>query len=525
MTNYTSTNANLKYIGITVSGATNISTLGDVSANDVIVTSGGELTIDATTSAKSITALPNAKITMTSNYSLSATNGITLQSDATGTATLVDNNTTNPQAVTATVQQYVTAGRNWYLSIPLGNAESSVLNRGTSVVYYKESVGEWLAPELNTLYKLQGYIEVAKSLPTITGTTGTVNFTGELNTGAHSITTLTRSAGKTGFNLVGNPYPSYLNWNMVTKTNVLPTMWYRTKVGSVYKFYTYLIGTGAREEDGVTVPAGVSNLIPPMQAFWVRVENVGTGSIAVNNDMRSHKDISGNIMKAPKQNPNRLLRLQVSNGTNDDETVLYFNENASNDFDSYDAPKMLNNSTEIPDIYTSVGSEKLVINGMNDIAYNTEIPLGFTTSTATDFTLSVSELSNFEAGTRIFLKDKLNPASEFELTESTSYNFSSEVTSPTTDRFSLIFRAPGVATSVEKSATTCAQAFVNTANLITLIAPAKSEYAIFNSVGQKMTDGLTTNDKTIVNQLSKSGVYIVKLNINGKQFNSKVIIK
>ncbi|MGB4577612.1 MAG: T9SS type A sorting domain-containing protein, partial [Paludibacter sp.] len=141
------------------------------------------------------------------------------------------------------------------------------------------------------------------------------------------------------------------------------------------------------------------------------------------------------------------------------------------------------------------------------------------------FTLSVSELSNFEAGTRIFLKDKLNPASEFELTESTSYNFSSEVTSPTTDRFSLIFRAPGVATSVEKSATTCAQAFVNTANLITLIAPAKSEYAIFNSVGQKMTDGLTTNDKTIVNQLSKSGVYIVKLNINGKQFNSKVIIK
>jgi hypothetical protein len=445
---YTSTNANLKYLApsIIVSSATNVSTLGDVSNSDITVAAGTDLTINAATAAKSITVAPGAKISMNSDYSLSTTNGITLQSDETGTATLVDNNTENPQTVNATVKQHVTEGRNWYLSIPLESVSASVMNKGTSVVYYKESTGEWLVPELNTLNKLQGYVQTASSAPVVTGITGTVEFTGALNTGALSIATLTRTNGKTGFNLVGNPYPSYLDWDMVTKTNVSNTMWYRTKEGGVYKFYTYIANEGA----GVGVPASVTNKIPPMQAFWVRVINEGSGSIAVNNNMRSHKDVLGNILKAPKEKNQQLVRLQVSNGVNNDEAVIYFNANASDDFDRYDAQKRSNENPAIPEIFTQIGNEKLVINGMNTVRYNTEIPVGFTTGTASDFTISATELSNFEAGTRIILKDKLNPGSEFELSEGAAYNFSSQAIAPSTDRFSLIFKAPGITTNLEK---------------------------------------------------------------------------
>ena len=509
-----------------LSGALNASVLPTCTTCDLNIASGGELNLNASKEFNSITVAPGAKVTMTSNYTLSATNGITLLSDATGTATLVDNNTTDPQAVVATVQQHVTEGRNWYMSIPLADASKSIFNRGTSVVAWNESagtVGAWeeVSATGNALEKMRGYIQVATTTPEVTGTTGILEFNGTLNTGAHSIATLTRTAGKTGFNLVGNPYPSYLNWNLVDRTNVLPTMWFRTKVGGVYKFYTYLNGSGAGEVGSVTVPAGVSNLIPPMQAFWVRVENVGTGSITVDNTMRAHKDISGNIIKAPKQNPNRLLRLQVSNGTNDDETVLYFNENASNDFDSYDATKMLNNATNVPDIFTTVGSEKLVINGMKEIAYNTEIPLGFTTGAASDFTLAASELSNFDAGTRIFLKDNLNPTIEFELTQGASYNFSSQVTTPSTDRFSLIFRAPGVTTDVEKSRVANAQVFVNAANQITIIAPEKSAYSIYNTVGQLMENGAMTSNSQTSNFKLTNDMYVVKVNNS----ITKVIIK
>lgn len=505
---YTTSTAGLRYLApsILVASNTNISSLGDVSSSDITVATGNDLTINATTAAKSITAAPGAKITMSSNYSLSASNGITLQSDETGTATLVDNNTTDPQTVNATVKQYVTEGRNWYMSIPLASISASVLNKGTSVVMYDEPTGQWVAPDLNMLDKMRGYIQTATATP-LTGTTGTVEFSGALNTGAQSIT-LSRTAGKTGFNLVGNPYPSYLDWDMVTKTNVSNTMWYRTKEGSVYKFYTYIANEGV----GIGVPASVTNKIPPMQAFWVRVVNEGTGSIAVNNNMRSHKDASGNILKAPKQQNQLLVRLQVSNGVNNDEAVIYFNANASDSFDRYDAQKRSNDNPAIPEIFTQAGNEKLVINGMNKIPFNTEIPVGFTSGTAGEFTLSVVELSSFETGTRIVLKDKQKPESEFDLTGGISYQFSSPAVAFSTDRFSLIFRTSGSTTNVEKPALQNIQVYLSADQQITINAPEKSIYSVYNGSGQIIENGIIHTQNQLTNIKPAAGVYVVKVN-------------
>lgn len=508
---------------LTVAGIKNVSTILAVNCPtcDLKVAAGAELAINSTKTLKSIIVAPGAKLTFSSGNTLTATDGITLQSDATGTATLLDNTTSSPQAITATVQQYVEAGRNWYMSIPLASGASSLLNRGTSVVCYDEPSGTWIAPAANTLNKLRGYVQVATSTPSVTGTTGTVDFTGVVNTGGHSIT-LSRTAGKTGFNLVGNPYPSYLDWNAVTKTNVSNTMWFRTKEGGVYKFYTYNTVDGA---GGIGVPASVTRYIPPMQAFWVRVATEGTGSIAVDNNMRSHKDVAGNIMKVPGLTPQKLLRLQVSNGTNTDETVLYFNANASDSFDQYDAPKRSNEELTIPEIYTQVGTEQLVINGMNSIKYETEIPIGFSTLTAINnngLSISANEMSNFETGTRLFLIDKqTNPSVETELTNGGTHSFSAPITVATTGRFSLLFRAPGVTTGIDNGTKLNAQVFVNAANQITIIAPEKSNYAIYNAVGQQVESGVTTAKQQTVNCKINTGVYVVKV---GNQ-STRVIIK
>ena len=506
---------------LSVSSATNISALTITPASDVIVTSN-KLTVNQASEVSSITVAPGAGLELSSGNSLTV-GGVTLQSDVTGTATLVDNTTTAPQAITATVQQYVTSGRNWYMSIPLASGASSLLNKGTSVACYDEPSGTWIAPAASTLNKLRGYVQVATSTPSITGTTGTVAFTGVVNTGAHSIS-LSRTAGKTGFNLVGNPYPSYLDWNMVTRTNVLPTMWYRTKEGGVYKFYTFVANGSA----GVGSPATVTNKIPPMQAFWVRVNTVGTGSIAVDNTMRAHKDVTGNIMKAPIQTSQKLLRLQVSNGTNTDETVLYFNANASDAFDQYDAPKRSNEELTIPEIYTQVGTEQLVINGMNSVKYETEIPIGFSTLTAINnngLSISANEMTNFETGTRVILIDKLNPNVENELTNGVAYSFSAPVTAPTTDRFSLLFRAPGVATSIDNATKPNAQVFVNAANQITIISPEKATYSIYNTVGILLENGIVKSKHETRNAKFGAGVYFVALTVNGQSEVQKVIIR
>ena len=299
------------------------------------------------------------------------------------------------------------------------------------------------------------------------------------------------------------------------------TMWFRTKEGGVYKFYTYNTVDGA---GGIGVPASVTRYIPPMQAFWVRVATEGTGSIAVDNNMRSHLDVAGNIMKARKQSIQQLLRLQVSNGTNSDETVLYFNANASDNFDKFDAQKRTNGEPSVPEIFTQVGTEQLVINGMNQVKYNTEIPIGFSTLTATNnnsLSISANEMTNFETGTRVILIDKLNPSIENDLTNGTAYNFSAPITSATTERFSLIFRAPGVATGVDNAIKLNSQVFVNAANQISIIAPEKAKYTIYNAVGQMIENGQTTAELQTVKCKLQTGVYMVKVNNQ----STRVIIK
>ena len=496
-----------------VSTSTNISSLTLTPVSDIVV-SGDKLTINAAKIVNSITVAPGAQLELTSGNTLTA-GTVTLQSDATGTATLVDNTTSSPQAITATVQQYVEAGRNWYMSIPLASGASSLLNRGTSVVCYDEPTSAWVAPAAGTLNKLRGYIQTATASP-LTGSTGSVDFTGVVNTGAHSIT-LSRTTGQTGFNLVGNPYPSYLDWNMVTKTNVSNTMWFRTKEGSVYKFYTYIANSGA----GVGSPATVTNKIPPMQAFWVRVNTVGTGSIAVDNNMRSHKDVAGNLMKAPKQTSQQLLRLRVSNGTNTDETVLYFNANASDTFDQYDAQKRSNNDLAIPEIFTQIGNEQLVINGMNSVKLNTEIPIGFSTEQANSFSISANEMTNFESGTRVILIDKQNPTIETELSNGAAYTFSAPITAATTNRFSLLFRAPSVTTGIDNAAKIKVQVFVNINNQITIIAAENSIFGIYNAMGQLIENGVLNTERETRNSKLNSGVYVVKVNNQ----STRVIIK
>jgi len=73
----------------------------------------------------------------------------------------------------------------------------------------------------------------------------------------------------------------------------------------------------------------------------------------------------------------QILRLKISNGTNSDETILVFNPNALNEQDDYDSPKLSNANNSIPEIYTMLNDEKMVINGMNN--FPAEIPLRYST--------------------------------------------------------------------------------------------------------------------------------------------------
>ena len=514
-----------------VSTNTNLSTLTLTTASDIaVLVKGTTLTVDASTTVNSISAASGAKITLNAGNTITV-GTFNIQSDATnGTATFVDNGGTL-SATTINVQQYLTSGRNWYISSPISGATTGALSSATSVVSYNEPTATWTPESGSTLTPMKGYISA------LTKTNGTITFTGTpLNTGSQSILlTRTKDAIKQGFNLVGNPYPSYLNWDLATKTNLVSTMWYRTQntLGTnVFDTYGATAGIGTNNN----LIAAVTANIPPMQAFWVRVAASGdgsstTGTLTVNNTMRSHNDVSTNKFRAPSliNESQKVLHLQVSNGLNSDEAIVLFNKNASDSLDAYDSPKMTNSNVAIPEIYTVAGNEELVINGLHDLTPTTEVALGFRTGeNNTDFAIKATAINNFDTDTRVILKDnQLNV--DKDITDGTAYNFTSDAVT-TTNRFSIIFKSSSVSTYIESNnannnilsvyKNANGQIAINCANGMI----GSSTVTVYNMVGQKLGTKLLTNTTTVLNKSYISGVYLVSVIANGKTITRKVII-
>ena len=499
------------------------------------VASGVALTVDVPTTLKNITVASGGSITNSTNNTLTATT-LNLNSDETGTATYLDNGTTT--ITTANVNQYLTSGRNWYISSPVTAATSNVFSAssGHPLYWYDEAHGStapW--PQITdgetSLTVMKGYVANM-------ATSGAVIFTGTLNSGSKTITVYrTDTQTKAGFNLVGNPYASYLDWDQVSTTNLMTSIWQRTKnAGNTYVFDTYnsLGHMGINNSN-----KNVNNHIPPMQAFWVRVNDGFTsGSLTVNNSMRSHKGnqiVLGNTVNDPifkttttKTMEQSVLRLQVSNGTNTDETVIYSDPNASNNYDGYDSPKMFNNSASLAEIYTLAGNEQLAINGLNTISYDTEIPLGFSTTSSGTFSIKASQLSSFDAGTQLILKDyqDVNNPVTADLSDGTSYSFTSGVSANNTSRFVVILKAPSVATGVNP-ASSMDNIWISTNGNKILIngkPDGETSVTIYNSIGQKLFVE-NKNTKTISEIPIQSGVYMVTVSNSGKSITRKIVIK
>lgn len=501
----TTTAAKVKYsstASTTIASGYTVVLSNNVTTSDLTINSGGTLSVNA-----------GKQLTVSTTFSNSGT--LNLLSDGTnGTATILTPASIGGSGATYNVQQYISStqtgvnGRNWYISSPLSAATSSTITTatGNGLVYY-DGTTPW-ANAGATMDVMKGYIAKSPAQNT------TINFTGgTLNTGDDkSVSNLAL-----GFNLVGNPYPSYVDFAQATKTNVTNSIWYRSKRTGSYVFQTYNVPSNIGANDGTAI-------IPPMQSFWIKTTST-TNTFGFTNVMRSHQDqsITTNRLKAPKVNTQQLLRLQVSNAVNRDETVIYFNPDAQNAVDDYDTQKMFNNITDVPEIYTQYGTTKLVINGMNVIPFETEIPLGFTSGEVGNFSIKSTEFKNFEEGTRVILRDK-EKMLEYELNDNNAYTFTSDAVN-TANRFSLLFRAPRTTTGVENARIQNAQVFVNTANQITVIAPEKTTYCICNAMGQKQHENLLTSTQTTVIKKFTAGVYFVVLSIDGQSEIQKVIIR
>lgn len=463
----------------------------------------------------------NNKLTVTGSLTNNGT--LTLKSDANGTATLLNTGTVSTGSYV--VEQYLAGSRNWYVASPVSNANAL---SGFEYWQYNEPDGSsatenWTVVSASTpLVPGRGYVVKPSAETTYAFSTTT----GTLNTGVVTVP-LTRTVGvtKEGFNLVGNPYPSYLNLNDLLTGDLETSYWMRSRnAGNTAWIFDSFNKDGnvAVNNSGKTV----TTYVPPMQSFWVRVKSgVASTNLVFNNTMRAHIDEPANRFRAPQNTP--LIRLEMSNGTASDQTVLYAHADASDAFDRFDTHKMLNNSAAVPDIYSMLGSQKMVINGMQSLPLNIEMPLGILVKEAGSFSIRASEVRAIDAD--IVLIDKLNGNAEWLLNGGAEYQFASSTTTHA-ERFALVLRAPGTTTGeccndiLGAQTMVFVDAFKNINISCAMPVNKNAKVAVYNAVGQMLTQQNLENGVARI-AVANHGVYLVELNVDGLKTTKRVIVK
>jgi hypothetical protein len=253
-----------------------------VVSNDLSVYVEEDCYFDVQTGVGTLYVSPGKSFTIAPNAILRVYSTVQLYSGA----TFVTHGTFMPSGKPYfTYIDTLASGRNWYLSSPVANWDLATAFAGNSTIdkeievlqTYNEPKHQWdkvsKAPAQGV-----GMVVQAKAATSGKPTYLNVMFKGELKLTDIAVP-LTNTAGdKHGFNLIGNPFPSYWRFNAsaVAAAGIYSTMWYRTYTPMLgYEFVAYNANGTVAAAPGWASASTAAELgfIPPMQAFWVRLQD------------------------------------------------------------------------------------------------------------------------------------------------------------------------------------------------------------------------------------------------------------
>ncbi len=315
--------------------------------------------------------------------------------------------------------QWSIQGKLWHLvSSPVNNETSSLFN-GMFLQEFSETTNQWtdITSINQPLNVMEGYAAWFDN-----DWWSGIYFTGDFNTGTvGSNNNLTKN--NQGWNLVGNPYPSSIDWEATsgwTKTN-LNTAIYLENNGN---WATYNGGVGTN---------GGSRYIAPCHGFFVQA-NAHPATLIMTNDVRVH-----NKAAYFKNELSDYLRLRVVaiNGYNDgpsDELVIRIHPDATEGFDGkFDAHKLFAPNQEIPQVYCS--GHDLAINALPEIM---PVMINFRPNQTGGYKIQIDDCDGFA---NVYLTDNFTGA-QCDLIPG-PYFFDADISDPE-DRFILEFKAAGI---------------------------------------------------------------------------------
>lgn len=519
----------VRLIGITTStGSSNNFNLDQftVTSTSTTTTWDGETNTDWATASNWNNGIPAADINVVIPSGLSnfpsvteatTINNLTIESDATliGAENITVNGTT-------TVKRTLDTGSWQYISSPVTGATANDIKITTEgqaayMMKYDNSVSG-AGSDLSL-----GWSYITSNTAPLTPGVGyavwvteakTVEFTGTLATGNQTISSV--ATNENAWKLIGNSALAHIDWSGVASDNDI--------TGSAYVYKPTLNGGaggyGTIGADGIAVNAE-SDYIPPMQGFFIEVDAAVDGdednSFSLPTSALSHSSQGFYKSSNLKQN---FIRLAVQNATCNDEAIFYFKEDAANGYHSKtDAHKLLLEESEVPQLYSLAGKDKLVINTLSE--WPVSIPLEIQATVAENVTLKVLELENLDAGLNVFLEDKTT-GQFIDLTQNDSYEaFISEGAND--NRFVLHYTS-SVLKANTLNTTLIAYSFGNNL-VVNKTEKGRANVSVFNLDGKNLTNYQISGNHSVISTSLKEGIYLVKVNTKNAQFIKRVAIK
>ncbi|MDO7873375.1 fibronectin type III domain-containing protein [Hymenobacter sp. ASUV-10] len=491
-------------------------------------------------------------------------NTFTLLSDASGTA-LVDNSGGGSVTGAGTMQRAITGGVSGpayrHFSAPVSNTTVNDLNTTGFAPVVNPNYNSAAEPNNVTPFPTvfgydesriatvtstygafdKGWFSPANLATAMTPTRGyTVNapvtatpidFVGTFNNAAQASGALSRGTDpQAGYHLLGNPYPSPIDWNTVgaaQRPGVDATMYVYQSTGQYTgNFRTYTNGVGSG-----------SPLIDAGSGYFVHVSAAGTpGAVNLTNANRITTWGPQPAFGRGTADTRPQLQLQVAGTTGlADLAYVYFENGATADVDAeYDGVKLPN--TTGFNLASLAGGEALAINGLPSLAGTREtvVPLTLATPAAGTYTFTVAGLTNFGT-TTVYLRDNLTGAQQ-QLTAGGTYRFALSTAMAAQRRFALAFRPAGALATAPAFEAGLVSVYPNpahgkfTVQLPPVAGQREVKASLLNVLGQTVTTrtialtaaGASAEFETAA--LAK-GVYMLRLTAGAHTVTQRVVVE
>jgi hypothetical protein len=321
--------------------------------------------------------------------------------------------------------------------------------------------------------------------------------------------------GVGGFNLIGNPYPSSIDWNTAFAGTISTGIYAPNTDQTIYiynassKNYSTYLNTSASSGIGTL---GGSNIIPSGQGFFVHA--IASGAQLVFNESAKINARPGTLLlnsAAPVNN--YQVRIQLSKDTiNKDENVVIFDNNAHDNYALNEDALYLKGSGSVSLSNFSGDKKALAINQLPFPKKTQSIPLSVGFTATGTYNLSFTALNNFPDIYDVWLMDNYKKDS-LDVKHNTDYSFTANLADTNSfgsKRFTLLLR-PNPALTVHLLSFTGTK----TATQVKLAWKAENEslytrYILERSIdgGKKFTtlDSLTSANLGVYNDLDPNPV-------------------